>query len=141
MYLRSHKVIKTYLKVRLSTSTSMVMQLGHKLGNRKMELASCWTSTHREIFSKSYQIKSKSDCIHHAPVDLEYQTNVHLYLNQSENGKYNLISVWFSKISLHAAQSAILSLTPQLASWVRIQTGKTVTGQFAQKLDLFWGKC
>ena len=36
--------------------------------------------TCREIFPKSYQIKPKSDCIYHFP-------------NQSENGKYNLISV------------------------------------------------
>ena len=27
--------------------------------------------THREIFSKSYQIKLKSDCIYHFPIDLE----------------------------------------------------------------------
>ena len=26
--------------------------------------------THREIFSKSYQINLKSDCIYHAPIDL-----------------------------------------------------------------------
>ena len=32
-------------------------------------------TTHREIFSKSYQIKPKSDCIYHAPIDLEQQTN------------------------------------------------------------------
>ena len=42
--------------------------------------------THREIFSKSYWIKLKSDCIYHIP-------------NQLENGKYNLISVSFDKIS------------------------------------------
>ena len=28
-------------------------------------------STHREIFSKSYLIKPKSDCIYHAPIELE----------------------------------------------------------------------
>ena len=27
--------------------------------------------THREIFSKSYCIKLKSDCIYHFPIDLE----------------------------------------------------------------------
>ena len=30
--------------------------------------------SHREIFSKSYQIKPESDCIYHAPIDLEQQT-------------------------------------------------------------------
>ena len=28
-------------------------------------------ATHRGIFSKSYQIKPKSDCIHHFQIDLE----------------------------------------------------------------------
>ena len=27
--------------------------------------------THREIFSKSHQINPKSDCIYHAPIDLD----------------------------------------------------------------------
>ena len=27
--------------------------------------------THRDILSKSYSIKSKSDCIYHFPIDLE----------------------------------------------------------------------
>ena len=31
--------------------------------------------THREIFSKSYQIKLKSDCIYQYPIDLEKQTD------------------------------------------------------------------
>ena len=43
---------------------------------------------HRKIISKSYKIKPKSECIYHFPIDLEQQ-----------NGKNNLISVWFSKIS------------------------------------------
>ena len=29
------------------------------------------TPTHREIFSESYQINPKSDCIYHAPIDLD----------------------------------------------------------------------
>ena len=33
------------------------------------------TPTRREIFSKSYQIKLKSDCIYHFPIDLEQQTD------------------------------------------------------------------
>ena len=28
-------------------------------------------TTHREIVSKPYQIKPKSDCIYHFPIDLE----------------------------------------------------------------------
>ena len=51
--------------------------------------------TRREIFSQSYLLKPKSDCIYHAPIDLEQQTDsVRLWFQiQSENGKYNLISV------------------------------------------------
>ena len=37
---------------------------------------------HREIFSKSYQIKPKSDCIYHFPIDLEQQTNSVRFLCQ-----------------------------------------------------------
>ena len=48
---------------------------------------------HREIFSKSYQIKPKSDCIYHFPIDLEPNGCPFAVSNQSENGKYNLISV------------------------------------------------
>ena len=43
---------------------------------------------------KSYRIKPKSDCIYHFPIDLD--PNGHCpfaVLNQSENGKYNQISV------------------------------------------------
>ena len=32
-------------------------------------------NTGREIFSKYYQIKPKSDCIYHAPIDLEQQVD------------------------------------------------------------------
>ena len=56
--------------------------------------------THREIFSKSYRLKLKSDYIYHFPIDLEQQPDVRLVPNQSEYGKYNLISVRFNKISL-----------------------------------------
>ena len=31
--------------------------------------------THGQIFSKSYQINSKSDCIYHFPIDLEQETD------------------------------------------------------------------
>ena len=51
-------------------------------------------STHREFFSKSYQIKPKSDCIYHFPIDFLFAVP-----NQSENDEYNLISVSFNKIS------------------------------------------
>ena len=37
---------------------------------------------------KSYHIKPKSDCIYHAPIDLEPNGRPF----GSENGKYNLIS-------------------------------------------------
>ena len=51
-------------------------------------------STYREIFSKFYQIKPKSDCIYHAPIDLEpYGGSLFAVLYQSVRGKYNQISV------------------------------------------------
>ena len=31
----------------------------------------------------------KSDCIYHLPIDLEQQTDVRLYPNQSVNGKFS----------------------------------------------------
>ena len=50
--------------------------------------------THREIFSKSYQIKQKSDCIYRVQVDFEHkQTRPFAVPNQSVHGKYNLISI------------------------------------------------
>ena len=52
-----------------------------------------WLSAHREIFSESYQIKPKSDCIYHFPNYLDSNVRVRLDSNKSENGKYNLISV------------------------------------------------
>ena len=40
------------------------------------------SDTHREIFSKSYQINPKSDSIYHFPTDLEQQTDcVRLYVS------------------------------------------------------------
>ena len=55
--------------------------------------------THREIFLKSYQINPKSYCIYHFPIDLEPNGQCPFaILNQSENDKYNLISVWLKKI-------------------------------------------
>jgi len=48
-------------------------------------------ATHIELFSKSYQINLKSDCIYHIRL-IWNQTDVRLVPNQSENGKYNLIS-------------------------------------------------
>ena len=50
-------------------------------------------NTDREIFSKSYQVKPKSDCIYHFPIYLEPNERPFVVLNQSGNGKYNLISV------------------------------------------------
>ena len=35
----------------------------------------CRDDAHREIYSKSYYITPKSDCIYHAPIDLEQQTD------------------------------------------------------------------
>ena len=54
---------------------------------------------HTENFSESYYIKPKSDCIYHFPIDLEPNGPCLLAVpNESENGIYNLISVWFNKI-------------------------------------------
>ena len=50
--------------------------------------------TQRNIFQILHYIKPKSDCIYHAPIDLEQQTDTVrlLYqINQSVHGKYNLI--------------------------------------------------
>ena len=58
---------------------------------------------------KSYQIKPKSDCIYHALIDLEQQTDVCLVGNQSENDKYNLIAVQFNKISLRVCPLRVCS--------------------------------
>ena len=62
----------------------------------KISLLMC--PTHREIFSKSYWIKQESDCIYYFSIDWN-QTDISLVLNKLENGKYNLISVRFNKIS------------------------------------------
>jgi len=52
------------------------------------------SNTHREIFSKFYFIKPKSDGIYHFPIDLEHKrTRPFAVPNQPENGEYNLISV------------------------------------------------
>ena len=51
-----------------------------------------------EVVRKSYWIELKSDCIHHFPIDLEPNGLPFAVPNQSENGKYNLISAWFNKI-------------------------------------------
>ena len=48
--------------------------------------------TRREIFSKSYQIKPKSNCNHRFLIDLELN-GVILVPNQSVHGKYNPILV------------------------------------------------
>ena len=34
-------------------------------------------SVHRKLFSKSYQIKLKSYCIYHVPIDLEHTNRMH----------------------------------------------------------------
>ena len=57
------------------------------------------TRTHGELFYKSYWIKSKSDCIYHAPIDFGTANGRCPFAvpNLSENSLYNLISVWFNK--------------------------------------------
>ena len=74
---------------------------GTELDTHEMPITASWAVvTHREIFSKSYCSKFKSICIYHFPIDLDQQTNsVRLVLNQSENGKYNLISASYKKFS------------------------------------------
>ena len=52
----------------------------------------------REMFSESFRIKPKSDCIYYFSIVLK-QTEFRLVANESEIGKYNLISVRFEKIS------------------------------------------
>ena len=54
-----------------------------------------------------YTIKPKSDCIYHAPIDLERKGIPFSVPNQSENGEYNLILVWFKKIQNLCSQSAM----------------------------------
>ena len=56
--------------------------------------------THRYIFSKSYQITPKSDCIYHFRIDLEQQTDTGhlLFVINRCMVKYNLIYIWFNKI-------------------------------------------
>ena len=44
--------------------------------------------THGEIFSKSYQINPKSDCIYHFPFDLEKQTDTVRLLFQVSIGAW-----------------------------------------------------
>ena len=50
-----------------------------------------YSRAHGKIFSKSYQIKPKSDCIYHF--------SIRFTIFQSVHGKYNLILTWFNKIS------------------------------------------
>ena len=50
---------------------------------------------HRENFLKYFYIKLISDCIYLFPIDLKPNGHVRLVSNQSENGKYNLISAYF----------------------------------------------
>ena len=54
---------------------------------------------HREIFSESYKIKPKSDCINHFSIDLEPNRRIHLVPNQSYDGEYYLILVLSTEIS------------------------------------------
>ena len=51
------------------------------------------TNTHREIFSEFYQIKSKSDCIYHFPIDFEQQTDTVRLLFQFNRKMVN--TIWF----------------------------------------------
>ena len=52
-------------------------------------------STHTNIFALINQ--QESDCFHHFSIARK-PNGIPLVPNQSENGKYNLISVWFNKI-------------------------------------------
>ena len=58
-----------------------------------MRRNSITSPSHREIFSQSYQINPKSDCIHPFPIDLEQQMDDRLVPYQSVHGKYNLTPV------------------------------------------------
>ena len=52
--------------------------------------------SHTEIFSKSYQIKSRSDYISHFPIDLEQQTNAVRFLFQINQIYIFRLSIFFS---------------------------------------------
>ena len=61
-----------------------------------LRISSAGGAAHREIFLKSYQIKPKSECIYHFPIDLELNGRPFGSLDciyQPEKDKYNLISV------------------------------------------------
>ena len=74
--------------------TLIVSRHNFNLSGRRVmaPIAIFFNSTHREIFSKS-------NCIYNFPNNLEPNGHCPFAVpNQSENGKYNLISVWFNKI-------------------------------------------
>ena len=61
--------------------------------------------THREIFSKSYQIKPKSDCIYHTPIDLEQQTDTSVPLHKYISNEKNIhVQCPANKFLLHACR-------------------------------------
>ena len=54
--------------------------------------------SYREIFSKPYEIKLKSDCIYHFPTDLEHQTDTVHLLFQINRKMVNTIRFRFDLI-------------------------------------------
>ena len=61
--------IKKYIEYLLNIIYTFLVRLTltmHKTCPRNLWIL----YTHREIFSKSYKIKPKSDCIYHFPIDL-----------------------------------------------------------------------
>ena len=44
---------------------------GFQISHLKNACSDWWYGTRREIFSRSYQIKPKSDCIYHFPIDMD----------------------------------------------------------------------
>ena len=72
--------------------------------------------THKKIFLKSIIIKSSWNQIVFIIFRLILiQADVRLVLNQSENGKYNLISGWFITISLYIE-------LPDTFTWMRVRS-------------------
>ena len=77
------------------------------------------------MYTQRNLFKPKSDCIYHFPIDLDPK-DVRLDPNQSENSKYNLISLWFKEISKRYI--CVYFVTPRwngLEKKKLSQTGKT----------------
>ena len=77
----------------LVTVTEACKCWGAHARNYTSHIINYMSYAHREIFSKSYQIKPKSDSIYHFSIQLEPNGRPFAVPNQSENGIYNLISV------------------------------------------------